>query len=109
MKEVKLRMTKAVSTRISEETVEKLDQIAEEEHLDRASLLRKMLEEDIEEYLMIKAAESYSKGDKSIESAAKDAGVPVWEMVEYTQRNNITPPKQSVEEMEQEYSETSDF
>lgn len=98
-------MTKAVSTRISEETVEKLDKIAEEEHLDRATLLRKMLEEDIEEYLKSKAAESYSKGEKSIEAAAKEAGVSVWEMVDYTQKHNIAPPAEDLEDLEKEYAE----
>lgn len=99
-------MTKAVSTRISEETVEKLDEIAEEEHLDRATLLRKMLEEDVEVYLKSKAAESYERGEKSIEAAAKEAGVPVWEMIEYTQKHNITPPTEGLEELEREYTES---
>ena len=99
-------MTKAVSTRVSEETAEKLDEIAEEEHLDRATLLRKMLEEDIEEYLKSKAAESYETGEKSIEDAAEKAGVSVWEMIDYTQKHNITPPAEDTEELEKEYNES---
>lgn len=99
-------MTKAVSTRISEETAEKLDEIAEEEHLDRATLLRKMLEEDIEEHLKSKAAELYSKGEKSIEAAAQEADVSVWEMINYTQKHNTTPPTEDKEELEKEYAKS---
>ncbi|MFB6209182.1 MAG: ribbon-helix-helix protein, CopG family [Candidatus Nanohaloarchaea archaeon] len=101
-------MTKAVSTRISEETVEKLDEIAEEEHLDRATLLRKMLEEDVEEYLKRKAAESYSRGEKSIEAAAARADVSVWQMIQYTQKHNIESPSDDVEGLEQEYRESEE-
>ena len=102
-------MTKAISTRVSEETLAKLDEIAEEEHLDRATLLRKMLEEDVEEYLKTKAAESYRKGEKSIEEAAEAVGVSVWEMIEHTQKENINPPKEDTEELEKELKESENF
>ena len=99
-------MTEAVSTRISGETLEKLDEIVEEQHLERASLLRNMLEEDVEEYLKEKAVESYSKGEKSIESAARQAEIPVWEIIDHVQKNNDTPPKDTIQELEKEYSES---
>lgn len=53
-------MSKTVSTRMPEEMVRELERIAEEERLDRAALIRKMLLEDIEGYRIRRAAEAYA-------------------------------------------------
>ena len=99
-------MGKAVSTRIPEEMAKKLDEIAEEKHLDRATLIRQMLAEDIEKSLIEKAAERYRKGEVSIEKAAEEAETSIWTMINHIERENITPPSKSTEELEKEYQNT---
>ena len=99
-------MGKAVSTRLPEQMAEKLDEIAKEEHLDRATLIRKMLAEDIEDAIKKKAAEKYRKGEISVEQAAEQAETNLWEMIDYLEKENIRPPAKSNEELENEYQET---
>lgn len=101
-------MTKTISTRMPEEMVRELERIAEEEHLDRAALIRKMLLADIEEYRIRRAAEAYRRGEKSVEAAARDAGVATWTMIDHLIKENIQPPPQPREELEEEFEAAID-
>lgn len=93
--------TEVVTTRLPKEYVSELQSIARREHLDRAALIRKMLLDSLQEYLLKKAAEAYQRGDISLEEAAVRAKVSVWRMIEYLRRYNITPPPETLEEMDE--------
>jgi len=94
-------MKNVVTMRLPEEVIKELEDIAREEHLDRVSLIRKMLLEDVEEYLLKRAAERYMKGKISTEETAVRAKVNVWRMVEYLREENINPPPETLEEMKE--------
>lgn len=100
-------MSKAITTRIPEEDVDYLEKISKEEHLDRSALIRKMLMEDIKEYKLKKASEKYKKGKISVGEAAEEAKVSLWRMIEYLREENISPPAQSLEELEKEFEESA--
>ena len=93
-------MKNLVTMHLPEEVIKELEDIAKVEHLDSMSLIRKMLFEDVEEYLLKRAAERYKEGKVSIEEAAVRAKVSVWRMVEYLRERNINPPPETLEEME---------
>jgi predicted HTH domain antitoxin len=65
-----------------------------------------MLFEDVEEYLLKRAAERYKEGKISIEEAAVRAKVSMWRMVEYLRERNINPPPETLEEMEEGLART---
>ncbi len=101
--------TEVVTTRLPSKYVHELQTLAKEEHLDRAALIRKMLLDSLEEYLLKKATESYQKGDISIEEASVRANVSIWKMIEYLRRHNITPPPETLEDMEKELKKTEEI
>ncbi len=94
-------MKNVVTMHLPEEVIKELEDIAREEHLDSLSLIRKMLLEEVEGYLLKRAAERYMGGKMSIEEAAVRAKVSVWRMVEYLRERNINPPPETLEEMEE--------
>lgn len=102
-------MTRTISTRLSEEAIEELERIAEEEHLDRSALVRKMLLEDIEAYRLQTALEGYRRGDLGVEEAAEQAGVSLWRFVDETIRENVRPPAASSENLQRELEESLDI
>jgi len=100
--------TEVVTTRLPSIYVNELRNLAREEHLERAALIRKLLLDSLENHIMKKAAESYRKGDTSLEEAAVRAKVSTWKMIEYLRKHNITPPPQTLEEMEKGLERTEE-
>lgn len=92
-------MSKTISTKLDEEAVKKLDEIAEKEHIDRSALIRKFLLQNVKEYEIKRMAELYRKGVISLQEAATQANVNLYEMMEYIHKENIRPPDQSKEEI----------
>ena len=84
---------------MNEEDVKKLDEIAKKEHIDRSALISKFLLENVKEYELKQMAELYRKGVISLQEAATQAEVTLFEMMEYVQKENIHPPDQSKEEI----------
>ena len=95
-------MSKTVSSRLEEEEVRILNQIAKEEHMDRSSLIRKFLLSQIEQFNMKKMANYYRKGTASLQEAANQARVTIYQMMDYLEAEKITPPSQSDEEINQD-------
>jgi predicted HTH domain antitoxin len=95
-------MSRTISTRLSEDAIEELERIAEEEHLDRSALIRKLLLDDIDTYRKETALEQYEKGDLGVEQAAERAGVSLWEFVDLLARENVQGPPETTEELERE-------
>ena len=56
-------MKNVVTMHLPEEVIKELEDIAREEHLDSLSLIRKMLLEEVEGYLLKRAAERYMGGE----------------------------------------------
>lgn len=99
-------MSKTISTRLSEEEVQKLEQIANKEKLDRSALIRKFLLQKLEEYKIREFSELYRKGVVSLQEAATGAGVPLFQMMEFVQLEKIRPPTQSREEFDKELKQS---
>jgi len=53
-----------------------------------------------------KSAERYRKGEISVEKAAKEAETDLWSMINHLNKENITSPPETEEELEKEYQET---
>ncbi|GAB4318967.1 MAG: hypothetical protein Kow0069_22300 [Promethearchaeota archaeon] len=94
-----------MSTRLEEREVEKLDEIARVEKIDRSALVRKFVLEQVKVYEMKRASEFYRKGLMSLQEAATVAGVSVYEMMDYLQKEKVRPPLQSAAEIKEEIDE----
>jgi len=92
-------MSKTISTRIDDEDAEKLEKIAKKENIDRSALVRKFILQKLKEYDIKQMVELYQKGIVSLQEAASQANVSLYEIMEYIKRENIHPPDQSKEEI----------
>jgi len=103
---MKEKMTDVVSTRLDEKEIEELNQICAKERIDRSSLIRKFLLNQIIEYRMKEAGDKYRKGLVSLAEASTLAKVSIYEMMDYIQREKIQAPSLTEEEMEEELKKT---
>ena len=92
-------MSKTISTRIDEKYVKKLEEIAKRENIDRSALIRKFILQMLKEYELKRMAELYRKGIVSLQEAATQAKLSLYEIMEYVKKENITPPDQTKEEV----------
>lgn len=92
-------MRKIISTRIDDEYVKKLEEIAKRENIDCPALIRKFILQMLKEYELKRMAELYRKGIVSLQEAATQAKLSLYEIMEYVQKENIHPPDQTKEEV----------
>jgi len=92
-------MSKTISTRIDDEYVKKLEEIAKRENIDRSALIRKFILQMLKEYELKRMAELYRKGIVSLQEAATQAKLSLYEIMEYVDKENIRPPDQTKEEV----------
>ena len=102
-------MSKTISTRIDDEVAEKLEKIAKKENIDRSALVRKFILQKLKEYEIKQMTELYQKGIVSLQEAASQANVSLYEIMEYVQKENIRPPDQAKEEIIAEIEDSKKF
>ncbi len=76
-------MAKSVGIRMDEDLLKKLNEMGEEENLDRSTLVRKLLRRGYELMKKEQAAKKYVKGEITITKAAEEAEVTIWEMEKF--------------------------
>jgi predicted HTH domain antitoxin len=81
-----------ISTRVDEELARKVDEIATEEKMDRATVLRRFISESVIEYSIKKNLEEYQDGKLTLWQAASRCGLSLWEMVEEAKKREIYVP-----------------
>ncbi len=102
-------MTKTISTRLDEDELKRLNEIAEEENIDRSSLIRKFLLKQMKEYSMNEMAEYYRKGIVSLQEAASNAKVSLYEMMDHVRIEKLRPPVQTKEELTTELEKSKNI
>ncbi|MHA1670550.1 MAG: ribbon-helix-helix protein, CopG family [Promethearchaeota archaeon] len=102
-------MSKTISTRINDEDAKKLEKIAEKENIDRSALVRKFVLQKLKEYEIKQMMELYQKGVVSLQEAASQANVSLYEIMEYAQKENIHPPDQPKEEIINEIEDSKKY
>ena len=102
-------MSKNISTKIDNNDVKKLDEIAKKENIDRSVLVRKFILQMLKEYEIKRTTELYRKGIVSLQEAASQANVSLYEIMDYVQRENIHPPDQSRAEILSEIDKSKKY
>ncbi len=78
-----------LSVRMKKETIDELDRIAELLNIDRATIVRKIIDKGIEQQKIELAIELYQKGD-TLERAANISGASLWDLFEELKSRGIT-------------------
>lgn len=68
---------KTVTARLSKDMIKKLELLAEEEHIDRSELIRRVLDIGIQQFLLERALKAYRERRVSLWRAASMAEVPL--------------------------------
>jgi len=77
---------------VGEELARKIDEIAMEENMDRATILRRFISESVIEYNIKKNLEEYQDGKLTLWRAANRCELSLWEMVEEARKRQIYLP-----------------
>nr|MDO8109804.1 ribbon-helix-helix protein, CopG family [Candidatus Sigynarchaeota archaeon] len=99
-------MSKIISTRVSDDEMKELNEIAEQEHLDRAALIRKFIMDQLKTYRMRRMAEYYRKGLVSLQEAATASKVTIYEMMDHVATEHISPPEETREDLQADHERT---
>ena len=78
-----------VGTRLPAELVRDLETIEETEQSDRSTTVRKLLYRAIKDWKLEHYARLYGDGKLTLARAARDAGVSLWEMMDYARQRKI--------------------
>ena len=63
----------------------------------------------LEDYKMVKKAKLYQKGVISFQEAASSAGVSLYQMMDFVQREQIHPPTQTRTEFREEITQSMNW
>ena len=84
-----MKKEQMVGTRLPLDLVRGLELIEGVEQSDRSTTLRRLLAKAIEQWKLDHYARLFGAGKLTLARAAREAGVTLWEMMEYTRSNKI--------------------
>lgn len=92
-------MLKIVKTKLQEYTAGKIDELADESHIDTSTLLSRLIENGLKMELLKRSTQLYAEGKVSMWKAAQMAGVSFYEMMAEIKKYGI-PLQYGVEDFE---------
>ena len=105
-----MKKEQMVGTRLPDELVRDLEAIEEAEQSDRSSTVRKLLYRAIKDWKLDHYARLYGDSRITLARAARQAGVSLWEMMDYARSRKI-PAQYDLEDFRKDlktvYSATS--
>ena len=75
-------MPVTITTRVNDNLARLIDEIAQNEGMDRSTVLRRFLEQAAKDWLIKKSLEEYQEGKLTLRHAAKISGLSLWEVIE---------------------------
>jgi len=94
-----MKKVQIVGTRLPQSLIDDLEKIEKADQCDRSTALRKLLAGAIHEWKLDYYAKEYARGRITMSRAAEEAGVPLWEMLDYARKHKI-PAQYSIEDLE---------
>jgi hypothetical protein len=83
-------ITKTVSTRISEDELDLLDEMAVRSGLDRASMTKTLLRRGLEQLRFDEAVAAYRASRVTLSRAAEIAGISIWDLIGRMEEQELT-------------------
>jgi predicted HTH domain antitoxin len=93
-------MDMPITTRLPEEFLARIKELAKRENLDTSSVIRRLLARALEEEKFKITLEKLSLHKISIEQAAKILNTSIWEIIEVAKENNVDWIEYGGEELE---------
>lgn len=84
-----MKKEQMVGSRLPEELVRDLELIERVEQTDRSTTVRRLLYKATQEWKMEYYARQYAGGRMGVAKAAREAGVSIWEMMDYLRQKKI--------------------
>jgi predicted HTH domain antitoxin len=98
---------KPLAVRVPEEVDKEIREIIEEEKLDKATVVRNLLEIGIAEWRKQTAVELLQKGKVTFAKAAEIAKLSLWEFADLVKQRNVEWVRLSPEDLDREFREAS--
>ena len=96
-----MKKEQMVGTRIPSELVRELAFIEEVEQSDRSTTVRRLLSKAIQQWKLEHYVRLYGDGKLTLARAARDAGVSLWEMMDYARARKV-PAQYDLEELQRD-------
>ncbi len=93
-----MKKERIVSTRLPLELVRELELIENVEQADRSTTVRRLLSKAIRQWKLEHYARLYGDGKLTLARAARDAGVSLWEMMDYARARKV-PAQYDLEDL----------
>ena len=90
-----------VGTRLPSELVRELAFIEEVEQSDRSTTVRRLLSKAIQQWKLEHYVRLYGDGKLTLARAARDAGVSLWEMMDYARAKKV-PAQYDLKELQRD-------
>ena len=85
-------MSKTVTTRLDDQAVRKIDELAARKGVDRAALLRSFFLHGLKDHLLHECLADYEAGRITLWEAAERCELSLWEMVQEVKKAHIHMP-----------------
>ncbi len=96
-----MKKEQMVGARLSPELVRGLELIEDVEQSDRSTTVRRLLSQAIRQWKLEHYVRQYGDGKLTLARAARDAGVSVWEMMDYARARKV-PAQYDLEDLERD-------
>ena len=96
-----MKKERMVGARLPLELVRELELIENVEQSDRSTTLRRLLSNAVQQWKLEHYSRLYGDGKVTLARAARDAGVSLWEMMDYA-RSRKTPVQYDLEDLERD-------
>ena len=93
-----MKKEQMVGTRVSLELIRGLELIEDVEQSDRSTIVRRLLAQAIERWKLEHYVRLYGDGKLTLARAARDAGVSMWEMMDYAGTRKV-PAQYDIEDL----------
>jgi predicted HTH domain antitoxin len=100
-----MEKTKLMNTRVPIVIMSEVENIAKEEHTDKSSVVRKLLDRAIKNWKLEKASKMYADKKVTLEKAAEIALVSVRGMINYLREKGMEIGNLSVEDLDTDITE----
>jgi predicted HTH domain antitoxin len=98
---------KPLAVRVPAELDKEISEIIKKEKLDKATVVRNLLETGINEWRKQTAIELLSKGKVTFAQAADIAKLSLWELADLLKKNNVEWVRFDPEELEQDFTQAA--
>ncbi len=96
-----MKKEQTVGARLPLGLVRELELIEEVEQSDRSTTVRRLLASAVHDWKLEHCARQYGEGKVTLARAARDAGVSLWEMMDYA-RSRKVPAQYELEDLQQD-------